>query len=83
METQTKNLIAVGAAVATNCQPCLQKLVEVARGNGVDEQDIMTAVTVGSMVRKGAMDKMDAFAATMFEDLKACAGKVESPCGCG
>lgn len=81
MDKHTKDLIAVGAAIGTNCQPCLKKLVEAARENGAEEKDIMTAIAVGNMVRNGAIGKMEVFVSTMFNDLESC--KVESPCGCG
>jgi len=83
MDKHTKELVAVGAAVAANCQPCLQLLVEAAREGGACEEDIMVAIAVGSKVRNGAASKMDGFVAGMFKEIKDCASKVESPCGCG
>jgi len=83
MDKRTKDLIAVGATVAVNCQPCLQKMVEVARAGGADEQDILTAITVGRMVKNGATEKMDGFVSDMFKDYRECMSTAQSPCGCG
>ena len=82
MDKKTKDLIAVGATVAVNCQPCLQKMVEVARAGGADEQDILTAITIGKMVNKGAAEKMDGFVTEMFKDYSDCMATAQSPCGC-
>ncbi len=82
MDKRTKDLIAVGAAVGTNCQPCLQKLAGIAREGGADEREIMAAIAVGKMVRDGALGKTDAFVSEMFKDFKQCEATVTSPCGC-
>jgi len=47
-------LIAVGASVTANCQPCLDFHVGKAREYGAGEKDIAMAVAVGKTVRKGA-----------------------------
>ena len=83
LESRVQALIAVGAAVSANCQPCLQKMVEVARAGGADEQDILTAITIGKMVKNGAAEKMDGFVSDMFKDYSGCLARAQSPCGCG
>ncbi len=65
MESKTKILIAVGAAVTANCQPCLKTAVSQAQGTGAEEKEILEAIAIGRIVRKGAMDKMDKFASTL------------------
>jgi len=82
MDKRTKDLIAVGAAMAANCQPCLQKTVDIARAGGADEQDILDAVAVGNLIKNGAAAKMDGFASGMFKDYKENLASAESPCGC-
>ena len=82
MDKRTKDLIAVGATVAVNCQPCLQKMVEVARAGGADEQDILTAITIGKKVKIGAGEKMDVFVSDMFKDYSECLASAQNPCGC-
>jgi AhpD family alkylhydroperoxidase len=62
MENSIKELIAIGASVTANCQPCLNYHVSKAKEAGVDENDIALAIEVARSVREGAAAKMDDFA---------------------
>lgn len=66
MENKVKLLIAVGAAVTANCQPCLRTASKEARGAGAQEKEIQEAIAIGRVVRKGAIGKMDKFASTLI-----------------
>ena len=68
MDNQIKELIAIGASITANCQPCLEYHVAKARENGANEDDIKTAIAVGKIVRKGAASKMDEHAASIVGD---------------
>lgn len=82
LDTRIKELIAVGAAVAVNCQPCLQYHAAKARESGADDEEISVAIAMARAVRKGAAAKMDDFA----DQLAATAGRTErhagEGCGC-
>ena len=65
MENKIKILIAVGAAVTANCQPCLKTAVEQAKATGADVKEILEAVAIGRIVRRGAIGKMDKLASTL------------------
>jgi AhpD family alkylhydroperoxidase len=65
MEDKIKLLIAVGASVTANCQPCLKTAVTQAQGAGVEKKEILEAIAIGRIVRKGAFGKMDKFASTL------------------
>jgi AhpD family alkylhydroperoxidase len=65
MEDKTKILIAVGASVTANCQPCLKTAVTQAKKTGADEKEILEAIAIGRIVRNGAMGKMDKLASTL------------------
>jgi AhpD family alkylhydroperoxidase len=67
MEDKIKLLIAVGASVTANCQPCLKTAVDQAQGVGVDKKDILEAIQIGRLVRRGAIGKMDQLASTITE----------------
>ncbi len=67
MDEQTKELIAIGASVTANCQPCLKYHVQEAQKNGADEEAIQEAVEVGQMVKKGAMRKFNEFIPTIIK----------------
>ncbi len=59
MDARTKELIALGASVAANCQACIRYHMGKARDMGMDRTEIQQALQVGRMVRKGAADQMD------------------------
>ncbi len=79
MEDKIKLLIAVGASVTANCQPCLQTAVTQAQGAGVEKEEILEAIAIGRVVRKGAFGKMDKFASTLAG--KDMGGSDECPFG--
>lgn len=67
-DKRTVELIALGASVAVNCQPCLQFHINEALKVGITELEIKEAIQVGRTVRKGAAHKMDQFVSTIMED---------------
>lgn len=70
IDVKVKELIAIGASVSANCQPCLKYHVGKALEKGVNEKDIQEAISVGKMVRKGAADQMDKLASAVVKDNK-------------
>ncbi len=83
MNTQIKELIAVGASIATNCQPCLTYHVGKALEEGVTEKEIIEAISIAKMVRKGATTKIDQFALTVIDASKEGVIASDGGCGCG
>jgi AhpD family alkylhydroperoxidase len=81
LDERTKELIAVGAAITANCQPCLDHHATKAREQGADKAEILAAIEVGKEVRRGAAGNMDRFATGFVgsESPPATAGG----CGCG
>ena len=65
MEDKVKLLVAVGAAVAANCQPCLRTAVSQAQIVGLEKKEMVEAIQIGRLVRRGATDKMDQLATTL------------------
>ena len=61
LNTNIKELIAIGASVSANCQPCVKYHIGKAREMKIDEAEIRQAVEVGQMVRKGAGEQMGEF----------------------
>jgi AhpD family alkylhydroperoxidase len=80
LDERTTILIAIGASVAANCQPCLEISVERARTHGIESREIEAAIEVGRGVRKGAAAKMDRFAAGLSDSGQVAPG---GDCGCG
>lgn len=79
MEDKVKLLIAVGASVTANCQPCLKTAVAQAQAVGVENKEIVEAIAIGRVVRRGAFGKMDKFASTLTG--KDVSGSDECPFG--
>ena len=77
-----RELIAVGASVAANCQPCLEYHVGKATEEGACAQEIAEAIEVGKTVRRGAASKMDKFSATVLRSSPSVVGASDSDCGC-
>ena len=82
IDNRTKELIAVGASITANCQPCLQYHTNKALEFGADAREIAEAVEMGKQVRKGAAAKMDQFSSSMKETQPVPADATKSAC-CG
>ena len=54
MDARTKELVAIGAAAAANCHPCMDHHLAQCDGLGVDRGEVVEAVKVGLMVNHGA-----------------------------
>jgi AhpD family alkylhydroperoxidase len=83
LKSQVHALIAVGAAVSANCQPCLQSAVTMARESGADEREIAEAIEVGKRIRKGAASRMDKFASELNIAFPLPITITADGCGCG
>jgi AhpD family alkylhydroperoxidase len=83
LDDRTKSLIAVGASVSANCQPCLQSTMAMALESGADEGQIAEAIQVGQRVRRGAAFKMDELALSLNDALPLFAAAARDSCGCG
>lgn len=80
MDEQTKELIAIGASVTANCEPCLEFHLRKAREYGASEKEISDAIGVGKTVKKGAMSKYNEFINTLLGEVKT---HHENSSGCG
>jgi len=83
MDNRIKELIAIGASITANCQPCLNYHVSAARQAGADEKEINMAIEVAKTVRNGAAGKMDQFASMVLDQAETVVSASEKGCGCG
>lgn len=81
-DNKTAELIALGASVAVNCQPCLQFHINEALKVGITQPEIKEAIQVGRKVRKGAAYKMDQLVSNMIEDEMNISRGGSEGCGC-
>ncbi len=83
MDNRIKELIAIGASLTANCQPCLKYHVSKAREIGVSEEEISVAIEVAKTVGKGAATKMDQFASALGNSSEVATRNPGEGCGCG
>ena len=51
---KTENLIAIGAAMASNCIPCFEHLFEKSVTSGITAEEIRRVAEIACMVKNGA-----------------------------
>jgi AhpD family alkylhydroperoxidase len=83
LDERILRLIAIGASITANCQPCLQTNVAKAQECGANEQEIAEAIEVGKRVRKGAAAKMDEFAISLNHPALDSEDVATARCDCG
>ncbi len=68
MNDEIKELIAIGASIATHCQPCLKFHYAKARDLGISTTDITAAIDVGHQIERGAGKAMRDFHKVLLQD---------------
>jgi alkylhydroperoxidase/carboxymuconolactone decarboxylase family protein YurZ len=81
LEERILRLIGIGAAVAANCQHCLQINAVKALECGASEPEILEAIQAGKMVRRGAASMLDQFIAS-HRNCSSPANNQPDGCGC-
>ena len=82
LDNRIKALIAVGASITANCQPCLKSMATKALESGASEQEIVEAIEVGKRIRAGAASKMDKFILDLNYAVPAHGAVSNGGCGC-
>lgn len=83
LDDKIKELIALGAAYAVNCKPCMELLRKLDVDAGATTEEIHDAVAAGEKVKVGAASRTRGFASEIcgeidFESLSA-SGNEKSP----
>lgn len=82
LDNRIAELIAVGASITANCQPCLQYHIRTALESGADQQEVADAIEIGKMIRKGTTTNMDKFAASLGASMPVAVGNTGGGCDC-
>lgn len=82
MNESVKALVAIGAAMASNCEPCFRSHYDTARNLGVSKEDMQAAVDVALAV-KAAPHRKVVDTATRYLAQEASAQLESEPCACG
>jgi len=78
-----KELTAIGAAIASNCVPCVEYHIPLGRRVGLSDLQIREAVELADKVRRVPADKVLQTALALLEAKKSATPDVEKkPCGC-
>lgn len=79
--SRIKELVAVGASITANCQPCLQYHTSKALELGASVGEIAAAIATGQQVRQGAHAEMDRFVSEVKAGLRTPGTKEPACCG--
>jgi alkylhydroperoxidase/carboxymuconolactone decarboxylase family protein YurZ len=82
MDECMKQLIAVGASVAANCQPCLAHYISKTLELVIDMNAITQAVEVAKGIRKGSADNMDKYALNIIQKRFSMTSMETESCNC-
>jgi AhpD family alkylhydroperoxidase len=82
LDNKTKELIAIGASVSANCQPCLEYHAGKAIECGAEIEEVEQAIEVGKLVRRGAASKMDNFSSELIRKTAPIPAIEDSGCDC-
>ena len=79
-DNRLRELIAIGASIGANCQPCLEYHTNKAKEYGAGELEIKEAINAGKTVRIGAANRFDSFICSATGDTSC---SPDGSCGCG
>ena len=84
LSDRDRELVAIGAAIASNCVPCIEYHIPAARNAGLDEVEIREAISLADKVKRVPARKVLETAKSLLgqEDKTAAVAEVETSC-CG
>ena len=82
MNESVKELVAIGAAMASNCEPCFRYHHDLARSLGVSRADMLEAVNVALAVKAAPHKRVVATAERYLAEGDRKPEESET-CGCG
>jgi AhpD family alkylhydroperoxidase len=80
---QIKELVALGAAMAANCEPCFKHHYDLAHKLGVSKEDMLEAVNTALAVKATPHRKVVETAQKFLAPAPALPESTPSACGCG
>ncbi len=70
MDNKIQEMVALGAAYALNCRPCMEYHKKIAAEAGLTLEDMQAAIQVAEAVREGASKKNKEFFENLFGSIK-------------
>ncbi len=71
LTAREKELVAIGAAIASNCVPCMEYHIPAAREAGLSDEQILFAIKIAEAVKKVPSDKVRAFSLDLLKGKEA------------
>ncbi len=84
LDLQQRELVSLGAAIASNCVPCIEYHIPAARQAGLDDAEVREAVELADRIRQVPAEKVLQTAFALIGE--PCPARLESGgggCGCG
>lgn len=82
LKEEIRQLVAIGAAVGTNCQPCLRYWINAAKNRGTDPALLAEAIRIATAVRNGAAAKIEREAERLLNGETAPEAEPAKRCAC-
>jgi len=83
LSPRERELAAIGAAIASNCVPCIEYHIPQARKVGLSDSQILEAVELADKVRKVPADKVIQTARALLEPTNSSESRKKGgACGC-
>jgi len=82
LNTREKELVAIGAALGSNCIPCIVYHVGVAKKLGLADEEIREAIELADKVRRVPNDQVLKSALALLEKTPEKSGSCMPGCGC-
>ncbi len=82
LSLKEKELVAIGAALASNCVPCVEYHIPMAKRAGLSDAQINEAIKIAEMVRKVPADKVFEIALELVEPKEKTSCADPDNCSC-
>lgn len=83
LKDRERSLVSLGAALASNCVPCMEYHIPVAKRVGLSDREIKAALEIADKVRQvPARAVLETALARLESSLDDTADAVSSSCGC-
>ena len=77
---QVRELVAIGAAIAANCEPCFKFHYDKAHKLGVSKEDMLSAVETAKMVKEASASNVLDLANKYLQNASPSCGEKKTCC---
>jgi 4-carboxymuconolactone decarboxylase len=82
LNSRERELVALGASLASNCVPCIEHHIKAAREAGLSDAEIEAAIRLADKVRRVPAEKVLEVATQLLSAALPTETKVAPGCGC-